>query len=153
MEWPWGTPRWWVMFACLTRVLNETILLAWQGLWMLKQEGYNQAAVSGYMKSKAKPSPCCSFLKARKLASPPSRTFMYCLIWWTDAFIVNIWSYVHILVHQFIQAYTHNICLYFLLILPQALKLVDHGYHLPPPPGCPKALYELMIQCWWVSIT
>ena len=30
----------------------------------------------------------------------------------------------------------------------QALRLVDRGYRLPPPPGCPKAMYELMIQCW-----
>ena len=32
------------------------------------------------------------------------------------------------------------------------MKEVDRGYRLPPPPGCPKAMYELMIQCWWVSV-
>ena len=32
------------------------------------------------------------------------------------------------------------------------MKQVDHGYRLPPPPGCPKAMYELMIHCWWVSV-
>ena len=32
------------------------------------------------------------------------------------------------------------------------MKLVDREYCLSPPPGCPKALYEFMIQCWWVFI-
>ena len=27
--------------------------------------------------------------------------------------------------------------------------MIDDGCRLPPPPGCPKAVYELMIQCWW----
>ena len=35
-----------------------------------------------------------------------------------------------------------------MVLLPQAMKLVDRGYHLPPPPGCPKAMYGLMIKCW-----
>ncbi len=25
---------------------------------------------------------------------------------------------------------------------------MDSGYRLPPPPGCPLVLYNLMIQCW-----
>ena len=24
------------------------------------------------------------------------------------------------------------------------------GYRLPPPPGCPKPMYKLMMQCWYV---
>ena len=35
--------------------------------------------------------------------------------------------------------------------LLQAIKLVDAGYRLPPPPGCPRAIYEFMIECWWVT--
>jgi len=30
----------------------------------------------------------------------------------------------------------------------QAMKRVERGYRLPPPPGCPRSMYELMIQCW-----
>ena len=29
------------------------------------------------------------------------------------------------------------------------MERVTSGYRLPPPPGCPKALYRLMIQCWY----
>ena len=75
-----------------------------------------------------------------------------CLIWWTDTFIV-IRCYVYICTCTSAHSGPHTQYLsIFLLILPQALKLVDRGYRLPPPPGCPKALYELMIQCWWVII-
>ncbi|XP_065899943.1 uncharacterized protein [Dysidea avara] len=28
------------------------------------------------------------------------------------------------------------------------LEKITTGYRLPPPPGCPRAIYELMIQCW-----
>lgn len=33
----------------------------------------------------------------------------------------------------------------------QAIKMVDEGSRLPPPPGCPRALYHLMINCWSAS--
>ena len=32
----------------------------------------------------------------------------------------------------------------------QVLRLVGDGYRLSPPPGCPRAVYKLMVQCWWV---
>ena len=32
------------------------------------------------------------------------------------------------------------------------MRLVDSGYRLPPPPGCPKPMYKLMIQCWYVPL-
>eukprot|EP00731_Ephydatia_muelleri_P029405 Em0020g1049a len=28
------------------------------------------------------------------------------------------------------------------------MHLVESGYRLPPPPGCPRGIYNLMIQCW-----
>ncbi len=34
------------------------------------------------------------------------------------------------------------------MMIIQAMKLVMSGYRLPPPPGCPKAVYSIMIQCW-----
>ena len=30
----------------------------------------------------------------------------------------------------------------------QVIERVDSGFRLPPPPGCPKSIYQLMIQCW-----
>jgi len=30
----------------------------------------------------------------------------------------------------------------------QALQKVLKGFRLPPPPGCSKQVYELMIKCW-----
>ena len=24
----------------------------------------------------------------------------------------------------------------------------ETGYHEPPPPGCPRAIYQLVIKCW-----
>ena len=32
----------------------------------------------------------------------------------------------------------------------QVIKMIDSGYRLPPPPGCPRALYNIMIACWYV---
>ena len=36
--------------------------------------------------------------------------------------------------------------LYFL----QAVRFVNKGKRLAPPPGCPQLIYDLMIQCWFV---
>ncbi|KAL5491368.1 hypothetical protein EMCRGX_G016647 [Ephydatia muelleri] len=30
----------------------------------------------------------------------------------------------------------------------EVVQKVDSGYRLPPPPGCPQLIYQLMIQCW-----
>ncbi|XP_065904641.1 uncharacterized protein [Dysidea avara] len=30
----------------------------------------------------------------------------------------------------------------------KVLQKVDTGYRLPPPPGCPRAIYRVMIKCW-----
>ena len=30
----------------------------------------------------------------------------------------------------------------------ETIRVVDAGKRLSPPPGCPKTIYELMIQCW-----
>ena len=30
----------------------------------------------------------------------------------------------------------------------QILKLLLDGQRLPPPPGCPRRIYKLIIQCW-----
>jgi len=30
----------------------------------------------------------------------------------------------------------------------EVLHQVEHGYRMPCPPGCPAALYEIMLECW-----
>ncbi|XP_065899431.1 uncharacterized protein [Dysidea avara] len=30
----------------------------------------------------------------------------------------------------------------------EVVDLLDTGYRLPPPPGCPRFIYSLMMQCW-----
>ena len=30
----------------------------------------------------------------------------------------------------------------------EVLHQVENGYRMPPPPGTPMALYEIMIECW-----
>ena len=29
---------------------------------------------------------------------------------------------------------------------------VESGYRLPAPAGTPKAIYSIMISCWWVAV-
>jgi fyn-related kinase len=30
----------------------------------------------------------------------------------------------------------------------EVLHQVEHGYRMPCPPGCPAALYDIMLECW-----
>ena len=30
------------------------------------------------------------------------------------------------------------------------MTLIDTGYRLAPPPGCPRNLYNVMIMCWYL---
>ena len=30
----------------------------------------------------------------------------------------------------------------------EAMKKVRLKYNQPPPPGCPRAIYKLMVDCW-----
>ena len=34
----------------------------------------------------------------------------------------------------------------------QALRKITSSERLPPPPGCPEAIYSLMISCWYASL-
>jgi len=31
------------------------------------------------------------------------------------------------------------------------MDAIEDGNRLPPPPGCPKAMYGMMIRCWYVE--
>ena len=32
----------------------------------------------------------------------------------------------------------------------QVLRLIQTGFCQSPPPGCPRAIYQLMVDCWYV---
>ena len=55
-------------------------------------------------------------------------------VWSFGCVMYEIWS----LGHKPFDAYSNSDC----------IKLVDEGVRLPPPPGCPKTIYSLMIDCW-----
>uniref|UniRef100_A0A1X7TR88 Tyrosine-protein kinase catalytic domain-containing protein n=1 Tax=Amphimedon queenslandica TaxID=400682 RepID=A0A1X7TR88_AMPQE len=55
-------------------------------------------------------------------------------VWSYGAVMYEIWS----IGYKPFELYTNQEC----------IRLVDSGYRLPPPPGCPKPMYKLMIQCW-----
>ena len=38
------------------------------------------------------------------------------------------------------------------LPLVQVLRALEVGYCQPPPPGCPRNIYKLMVECWWASL-
>ncbi|CAI8021516.1 Ephrin type-A receptor 8 (Fragment) [Geodia barretti] len=37
---------------------------------------------------------------------------------------------------------------YFLMTNNEVYEKIQSGYRLPPPPGCPRAVYQAMINCW-----
>ena len=55
-------------------------------------------------------------------------------VWSFGCVVYEIWS----LGHKPFENYSNLDC----------IKLVNEGVRLPPPSGCPRAIYELMIDCW-----
>ena len=47
----------------------------------------------------------------------------------------------------------HDQIIHIVYCMLQTITLVESGYRLPPPPGCPRAVYQLMIDCWYVNFT
>ena len=39
-----------------------------------------------------------------------------------------------------------------LSVILQYLEKIMDGCRLPPPPGCPREIYHIMIQCWLVTL-
>ena len=35
----------------------------------------------------------------------------------------------------------------------EVLKKINSGYCQPPPPGTPRSIYQLMVDCWYISIS
>ena len=40
------------------------------------------------------------------------------------------------------------LCMFCVHTLIQMIQLLQRKYCLPPPPGCPRAVYEVMVNCW-----
>ena len=53
-------------------------------------------------------------------------------------------------VHIYLNDHKHYLhkCIYSNVSLLQVMEKVEAGYRLPPPPGCSRSLYHLMIDCW-----
>jgi len=41
-----------------------------------------------------------------------------------------------------------NLCCLVGMTNAEVLHQVEHGYRMPCPPGCPTALYDIMLECW-----
>ena len=63
---------------------------------------------------------------------------------------------LHLCVLVFFDACVHVsvclcVCVLCLCALPmhlQMVQLLDAHYCLPPPPGCPREVYSVMVDCW-----
>ena len=73
-------------------------------------------------------------------------------VWSYGCLLYEIWS----LGHKPFEGYTnqevrklpmHSYTIHTM----QVVQRVAEGYRLPPPPGCPEAIYNLMIDCWYIN--
>ena len=55
-------------------------------------------------------------------------------VWGYGCLLYEIWS----IAHKPFDGFSNR----------EAVALVDEGKRLPPPPGCPRTIYELMTVCW-----
>ena len=73
-------------------------------------------------------------------------------VWSYGCLLYEIWS----LGHKPFEGYTNRevrmlhimIAMFYNTQCMQVVQQVETGYRLPPPPGCPEAVYNLMIDCW-----
>ena len=56
-------------------------------------------------------------------------------VWSFGCVVYEIWS----LGHKPFEGCTNR----------EVISKVDSGFRLPPPPGCPRDIYHIMIQCWY----
>ena len=56
----------------------------------------------------------------------------------------DVWSFGIFLV----ELITHGSEPYPGMTNREALAKVEQGYRMPPPPGCPDPLYQIMLDCW-----
>ncbi|CAI8052359.1 Tyrosine protein-kinase src-2 [Geodia barretti] len=56
----------------------------------------------------------------------------------------DVWSFGIVLY----EIWTIGIKPYIQLTNSEVYQKIQSGYRLPPPPGCPRAVYQTMINCW-----
>ena len=73
-------------------------------------------------------------------------------VWSYGCVLYEIWSLGH---RPFEDVVATKVCSWITSVpitvhstILQAIELLSTGYRLPPPPGCSKLLYKLMIDCW-----
>ncbi len=70
-------------------------------------------------------------------------------IWSYGMLLYEIWSLGYKPFHNFSNTEVRmrynggNFDIYFLKVI----KKIQAGYRLPPPPGCPRSIYDLIIKC------
>jgi len=50
------------------------------------------------------------------------------------------------------DTFSKTILIRLILYFLQYLEKIMDGYRLAPPPGCPREIYHIMIQCWLVTL-
>ena len=56
----------------------------------------------------------------------------------------DVWSYGVFLM----ELVTHGAIPYSGMTNGEVLAQVEQGYRMPPPPGCPDPVYQIMLECW-----
>ena len=71
--------------------------------------------------------------------------FWVCHVWNMESWTQTLWR-----LHQ-LSSKTPT-CPLAIKLCFHTLKLVEVGIRLSPPPGCPRPIYSLMMQCWYKSL-
>jgi len=73
-------------------------------------------------------------------------------VWSLGCVMYEIWSLGHV---PFESTSKKQVYIMFIdstvlmdLCCMKVFNIIKTGYRLPPPPGCPRVIYEVMLQCW-----
>jgi len=72
-------------------------------------------------------------------------------LYWSQ---VNSWDFLVSIFGSPDDPYCMEIYLMvFTFVHTQLMEILgaDDGYCQPPPPGCPREIYRIMVECWWVQ--
>ena len=59
----------------------------------------------------------------------------------------DVWSYGVFLM----ELVTHGHVPYLGMTNGEVLAQLEQGYRMPPPPGCPDLIYQMMLECWKIN--
>lgn len=81
------------------------------------------------------------------LSSPAVLFYFQALLYKKYSTDSDVWSYAMVLFEIWtvgkkpFSMHTNN----------EVLKLIQSGYVQAPPPGCPREIYKVMVDCWLVN--